>query len=74
MPVKAATPLAVLLLVAFVLLLLSTISTPIVKGIPLASFQGVNYGVFGFCQGNNGCSGIKVGYTQSKLLRDGLKH
>jgi hypothetical protein len=60
---RPATPLAVILLVAFALLLLSVISTPIVKGIPLASYQGVDYGVFGYCQGTQ-CSGIKIGYTE----------
>lgn len=61
---RPATPLAVLLFIAFVLLLLSVLSAPIVKAIPLASFQGVDYGVFGFCD-NAVCSGIQVGYKQS---------
>ena len=59
---RPATPLAILLFIAFVLLLLSVISTPIVKAIPLASFQGVDYGVFGFCQGAQ-CTKIMVGYA-----------
>lgn len=59
---RPATPLSILLFVAFVLLLLSVISTPIVKGIPLATFGGVDFGVFGHCKGNS-CSGIKVGYS-----------
>jgi hypothetical protein len=65
--VRPATPLAFLLFVAFVLLLLSVISTPIVTGIPLATFAGVDYGVFGFCQGK-ACSGIKIGYGAGEYL------
>ncbi|MCJ1354932.1 MAG: regulator of ime2 [Icmadophila ericetorum] len=59
---RPATPLSILLFVAFVLLLLSVISTPVVKSIPLATFDGVDYGVFGFCSGSK-CSGIKIGYS-----------
>ena len=58
---RPATPLTVLLLASFILLLISVISTPIVKGIPIATFQGVNFGVFGYCKGSK-CSGIKIGY------------
>lgn len=63
--VSPATPLSVLFLVAFVLLLLSTLSTPIIKSIPLASYQNVNFGVFGYCQGGT-CSDIGIGYTTSE--------
>lgn len=59
---RPATPLTVLLLAAFVLLLISVISTPIIKSIPLATFSGVNYGVFGFCDGDT-CSKIEIGYN-----------
>lgn len=59
---RPATPLTVLLFAAFVLLLLSVISTPIIKGIPLASFKGVDFGVFGYCR-NGQCMGIQVGYA-----------
>lgn len=59
---RPATPLTILLFAAFVLLLISVISTPIVKQIPLASFGGVDFGVFGFCQGSK-CSNIEIGYT-----------
>lgn len=59
---RPATPLTILLFISFVLLLLSVLSTPIVKGIPLATFQGVSFGVFGFCKGDQ-CSGIRIGYT-----------
>jgi hypothetical protein len=67
---RPATPLTVLLLAAFVLLLISVISTPVVKSIPLASFDGVDYGVFGYCAGNT-CSKIEIGYNfgQCELRR-----
>lgn len=64
MLLKPATPLTILLLIAFVLLLLSVISTPIVKVIPLATFEDVDYGVFGYCKGGK-CTNIHVGYTSS---------
>ena len=61
MLMRPATPLSVLFLVAFALLLLSTISTPVIKGIPLASWKGTDFGVFGYCTGGN-CSNIEIGY------------
>jgi hypothetical protein len=59
---RPATPLTILFFAAFALLLLSVLSTPIIKAIPLATFQGVDFGVFGYCQGNK-CSGIRIGYN-----------
>ena len=59
---RPATPLTILLFAAFVLLLISVLSTPIIKQIPLASFDGVDFGVFGFCQGTK-CSNIEIGYN-----------
>ncbi|KAI9751893.1 MAG: hypothetical protein M4579_005850 [Chaenotheca gracillima] len=59
---RPATPLAVTLFAAFALLLISVISTPIVKGIKLATFNGVDFGVLGYCQGSQ-CSGPSVGYS-----------
>ena len=64
---RPATPLAVLLLVAFALLLISVLSTPIVKGIKLGSFQGVDFGVFGYCKGSR-CSGATVGYDPGMYM------
>lgn len=64
MLLKPATPLTVLLLAAFVLLLLATLSTPIIKGIPLATFQNVDFGVFGYCRQSQ-CSSLRVGYNTS---------
>lgn len=62
---RPATPLTLLLLIAFVLLLLSVISTPIVNGIPLASFKGTDFGVFGYCMRGSKCPGVQVGYSMS---------
>lgn len=57
-----------LLLVAFVLLLISVLSTPIIKSIPLASYAGFEFGVFGFCNGN-ACSGVEIGYNTGMASR-----
>lgn len=70
MLLKPATPLTVLLLIAFALLLLTCISTPIVKGIPLATFTDVDYGVFGYCQADK-CTNIHVGYTSNDINNTG---
>ncbi|KAJ5116322.1 hypothetical protein N7456_000670 [Penicillium angulare] len=64
MLLKPATPLTILLFITFALLLLTCISTPIVKGIPLATYKKVDYGVFGYCDGDK-CTGIHVGYTST---------
>ena len=58
---RPATPLAVALFAAFGLLLMSVLSTPVIKAIPLGSFDGVTFGVFGFCKGDD-CSPIEIGY------------
>ncbi|KAK1758463.1 SUR7/PalI family-domain-containing protein [Echria macrotheca] len=58
---RPATPLAVLLAAAFALLLLAVLSTPIIEAIPLGSFDGATFGVFGFCR-DGVCSPIEVGY------------
>jgi hypothetical protein len=59
---RAATPATVFLLAAFVLLLLSVISVPITKSIALGSFNGVSFGVFGYCV-NGKCSKVQLGYN-----------
>lgn len=59
---RPATPLTILLFAAFVLLLISVLSTPIIKQIPLATFDGVDFGVFGFCKDGT-CSPIEIGYS-----------
>ncbi|QDS68342.1 hypothetical protein FKW77_010708 [Venturia effusa] len=64
---RPATPLAVLFFAAFVLLLLSTLSTPVIKGIPLASFNGHDFGVWGYCTGSN-CTHVEIGYDTDSLF------
>ncbi|KAJ2903729.1 pH-response regulator protein palI/RIM9 [Zalerion maritima] len=59
---RPATPLSVLLLVAFGLLLVAVLSTPIIKAIPLGDYSGSTFGVFGYCNGDD-CSGIEIGYN-----------
>ncbi|PYH93451.1 pali-domain-containing protein [Aspergillus ellipticus CBS 707.79] len=70
MLLKPATPLTILLLAAFALLLISVISTPIVKGIPLATYENVDYGVFGYCKGDV-CTSINVGYANDGITSEG---
>ena len=62
---RPATPLSILFFAAFVLLLLSTLTTPIIRGIPLATFKGVNFGVLGYCENNGNCHGPMIGYSTS---------
>ncbi|PWY92820.1 pali-domain-containing protein [Aspergillus heteromorphus CBS 117.55] len=70
MLLKPATPLTILLLIAFALLLISVISTPIIKGIPLATYENVDYGVFGYCKGDV-CTNIHVGYANDDMTSEG---
>jgi hypothetical protein len=56
-----------MLFIAFALLLLAVLSTPIIKAIPLGSFKGVTFGVFGYCKGST-CSSISIGYDTSMDL------
>jgi hypothetical protein len=67
---RPATPLSILFFAAFVLLLLSTLSTPIIRGIPLATFRGVNFGVLGYCD-DSGCDGPMVGYDTGTCWQRG---
>ncbi|KAK7204132.1 SUR7/PalI family-domain-containing protein [Myxozyma melibiosi] len=61
---RAATPLTLLLLVAFGLQLVSVLSVPVVDKIVLANYQNVKFGVFGYCT-NSSCSSVRVGYPDS---------
>ena len=63
---RPATPLSVIFLVAFVLMLLSTLSTPVIEGIPLGSYQGYNFGVLGYCKGST-CVGPRIGYSTGAI-------
>lgn len=62
---RPATPLSVLLFAAFCLLLLSSLSAPIISAIPLGQWMGVDFGVFGFCNGGS-CTPIEIGYDVRK--------
>ncbi|KAL2260736.1 hypothetical protein VTK26DRAFT_5169 [Humicola hyalothermophila] len=68
---RPATPLSVLLFAAFALLLLSVLSTPIIDVIPLGSWAGNDFGVFGYCN-ENGCSPIEIGYDVRLLDPNGF--
>ncbi len=59
---RPATPLAILLAGAFVLLLISVISAPIVKSIYLGKANDVVFGVFGYCPAKGDCSSVGIGY------------
>ncbi|OJD17577.1 hypothetical protein AJ78_02328 [Emergomyces pasteurianus Ep9510] len=69
MLLRPATPLSILLLTAFVLLLLSVLSTPVVKSIPLASVDNIKFGIFGYCVGSD-CTPIHVGYSSNGPFND----
>ncbi|KAG6005727.1 hypothetical protein E4U21_007743 [Claviceps maximensis] len=66
---QPATPLSVLLFAAFVLLVLSIISVPVTKFVPLGENKNVKYGVFGYCQGDK-CSKIGLGYPSGGIPDD----
>jgi len=66
---RPATPLSILFFAAFVLLLLSTLSTPLIKSIPLATYRGIHFGVLGYCEnGESACQGPMVGYNTGMYL------
>jgi hypothetical protein len=67
MRLRPSTPLSVVLAVAFALLLLATLSTPIIQSIPLGKFRDFSFGVFGFCESGGECSSIGIGYTGQYL-------
>lgn len=70
MRVRPATPLSVVLFVAFALLLISVLSTPIIQAVPLGKFRDFSFGVFGWCKGSS-CSSLSIGYNPSmSLLHD----
>ncbi|KAI0008630.1 pali-domain-containing protein [Xylariaceae sp. FL0662B] len=66
---RPATPLTVLLSAAFVMMLLAVLSTPIIKAIPLGTYKGVSFGVFGYCNGDK-CSPVEIGYDTSTIYGD----
>jgi len=71
MMLRPATPLTLFFLVAFVLLLLSCLSTPVIHNVPLATWNGYNFGVFGYCEvvtGTDTCTPAQVGYPIGEYL------
>ncbi|KAK0669559.1 putative pH-response regulator protein palI/RIM9 [Cercophora samala] len=68
---RPATPLSVLLFAAFCLLLLSSLSAPIISAIPLGQWMGVDFGVFGFCN-RGSCTAVEIGYDVQQLSADGF--
>lgn len=67
---RPATPLSLIFLAAFVLSLLSTLSTPIIKAIPLGRYEGYTFGVFGWCNATD-CSPFEIGYDTDPLFNGG---
>lgn len=63
---RPATILSIFVFAAFALLLIATLSTPVIKGIPLGSVDDVTFGVFGYC-GPNSCSDFAIGYDPSMI-------
>ncbi|KAK9451499.1 SUR7/PalI family-domain-containing protein [Limtongia smithiae] len=61
---RAATPLCILLFIAFGLQLVAVISVPIIKVIVLASYDDYRFGVFGYCT-ESACSDVRIGYPSS---------
>lgn len=63
---RPATPLTVVLLAAFVLLLISVISVPVTKSIALGKADDVSFGVFGTCKDDGTCTKVSIGYNPRK--------
>lgn len=68
MRLRPSTPLTVVLVVAFAFLLLSVLSTPIVKAIPLGEYRGYSFGVFGYCKPDGSCTSIGIGYDLGSFV------
>ncbi|KAI5801541.1 SUR7/PalI family-domain-containing protein [Peziza echinospora] len=69
---RPATVLSILLFIAFACLLVSVLTTPIIKSLALASTDKVSFGVFGYCTSiDNVCSGIRLGYDVGHLTAPG---
>ncbi|KAK9387875.1 SUR7/PalI family-domain-containing protein [Lipomyces mesembrius] len=67
---RAATPLSVLLAIAFGLQLVAVISAPVVESITLGTYKNVKFGVFGYCT-TTGCSKVRIGYPNSIVNGEG---
>lgn len=66
--IRPATILSVLLFAAFGLLVISVLSVPVIKQVALAENRNVKFGVFGYCQSGNDCTGVQIGYRKSGLI------
>ena len=64
---RPATPLSRVCFVAYCLLLLSTISTPIIPAIPIATYRNINFGVVGYGPDGASCKGPMIGYDTGML-------
>ena len=62
MRLRPSTPLSVLLAAAFALLLVSVLSVPIIKSVPLGWFEDFSFGALGFCEPDGSCSSLSMGY------------
>ncbi|KAF3768461.1 pali-domain-containing protein, partial [Cryphonectria parasitica EP155] len=63
--IRASTPVAVLLTIAFGLLLVATLSTPVIKSIVLGSVDDVTFGVLGYCT-KTGCT-LDIEYDAASI-------
>ncbi|KAI9654399.1 MAG: regulator of ime2 [Trizodia sp. TS-e1964] len=66
MNIKPASSLLLLYLLALVIFLLATLTTPLVRALNLSSLDGVDFGVFGYCVSGH-CSAVKPGYSIDAL-------
>lgn len=61
--IKLATVLSVIVFVSFALELISVLSVPVTHKIALCSYDGILFGVFGYCSIDSGeCSSFGIGY------------
>ena len=59
---RPATPLSLVFLAAATLLLLTSLSTPVIRAFVLGANNGYSFGVWGFCK-DDGCSPVQIGYS-----------
>ncbi|KAK9459627.1 SUR7/PalI family-domain-containing protein [Lipomyces oligophaga] len=69
MSLRGVAPVCLLLAIAFGLQLVSVISVPVIDSIVLANYEGVKFGVFGYCTSSN-CSTVRIGYPESIVSDD----
>jgi hypothetical protein len=64
---RPATPLSLVFLAAAVLLLLTSLSTPVIRAFILGEHNGYTFGVWGFCNAD-GCSPVQIGYSLDEIM------